>query len=231
MRQALPLFALVAFGLASWMLLGKIDAETLRIHHGQLRQTVDAHPFLAPFVAILVYAAAVAACLPIALWITLALGFAFGTVWGGILSVLGGTLGAALTFAVTRTSLGRPLRQWAGPWLRRAERGFQDGMWGYLLAVRLVPVMPAWITNTVPALLGVPLGVFLVTTALGIAPATFVLASVGAGLATVFAHEGKIDLEIMTDVMVLGPLVAIALLALIPMTWRHLRAARTRGDA
>jgi uncharacterized membrane protein YdjX (TVP38/TMEM64 family) len=101
-------------------------------------------------------------------------------------------------------------------------------MWGYLLVIRLVPVMPAWLTNTVPALLGVPVGVFVVSTALGIAPATFVLSSVGAGLAAVFARGGTPDLSIMTDIVVLGPLIGIAALALVPVAWRHLRARR--GD-
>jgi uncharacterized membrane protein YdjX (TVP38/TMEM64 family) len=228
LKGTAPLLLLVAVGLVGWTLSGDVDGEMLRAHHEELRRSVDAHPYLAPLVAVLAYALAVAACLPVALWITVALGFAFGTLWGGILSVLGGTLGSFVTFVVARTSLGLPLRRLAGPWLAQAERGFRSGMWGFLLAIRLVPVMPAWLTNTVPALLGAPAGLFVLSTALGIAPATFVLASVGAGLAAVFAQGGTPDLSIMTDIVVLGPLVAIAVLGLVPMAWRRLRPRR--GD-
>jgi uncharacterized membrane protein YdjX (TVP38/TMEM64 family) len=229
MMRSAPLFLLVAVSLVGWALSGNVDGETLRAHHEELRQAVSAYPYLTPLAAVLAYALAVAACLPVALWLTVALGFAFGTLWGGILSVLGGTLGSLVTFFVARTSLGAPLRRMAGPWLEQAERRFRNGMWGFLLAIRLVPVMPAWLTNTVPALLGAPVGVFTLSTALGIAPATFVLASVGAGLAAVFAQGGTPDLSIMTDIVVLGPLMAIAVLGFVPMAWRHLRARR--GDA
>ncbi|WP_051328559.1 TVP38/TMEM64 family protein [Geminicoccus roseus] len=229
MKRTLPALLLVALGLLGWILLGDVDQETLRAYHAGLRRAVDAYPVAAPLLAVLAYAVAVAACLPIALWITVALGFAFGTVWGGTLSVIGGTLGAVVTFLVTRTSLGEPLRRWAGPWLQTVERGFQSGMWSYLLVIRLVPVMPAWLTNTVPALLRVPLGVFAATTAIGIAPATYVLASIGAGLAAVFAAGGSPDLAIMTDPAVLGPLLAVSALALVPVAWRWLRTRPAWG--
>jgi len=227
-RRLLPLAALVGLGLVTWALLSDLDGEALRARHAELAGIVAAYPVMAPAVALLVYAAAVAACLPVALWITLALGFAFGTWWGGLLSVAGGTLGSVLTFLVTRTSLGSPLRQRAGPWLARVEGALRGGMWGFLLAIRLVPVLPAWVTNTVPALLNVPTGIFVLTTALGIAPATFVLAGLGAGLAEVFAKGGSVDLSALAGIAVLGPIAAGVVLAAAPLGWRQYRRWRRR---
>ena len=223
MKRALPLLIMAICGSAGWLCLRDVDAEALRTYHLALREVVDRHSMLAPVIGTLAYAGVVAGFLPIALWMSVILGYAFGTAWGGILSILGATLGALLTYLAARTGLGRPFSRWAEPWLGRFEQGSHDGMWSYLLIVRLVPVMPFWLVNISAALLKVPLWTYLLTTALGIAPATFVLAGVGAGLTSVFAKGGRPDLAIMTDPKVLWPLLGIS--ALVPVIWRKLRAS------
>ena len=56
-----------------------------------------------------------------------------------------------------------------------------------LLLIRLVPAVPFFVANLVPALVGVPLVPFVVTTLVGIVPGALVYSSVGAGLGAVFA--------------------------------------------
>jgi uncharacterized membrane protein YdjX (TVP38/TMEM64 family) len=211
-----------------FVLAGDVDGETLFRHHLELRRMVDLHPLAAPMVAVLVYAVVVAGFLPIALWITLACGFAFGTFWGGVLSILGATVGAVVTFLMARSSLGGPMRRWATPWLQRLENGLQRDAWSYLMVLRMVPAFPFWLVNIVPALLRVPLHTFVVTTAIGIAPATFILASIGSGLADVFASGKRPDLGIMTEPQVVLPLLGVSLLALLPPLWRRFRPATPR---
>ncbi|HEX2528484.1 MAG TPA: VTT domain-containing protein [Geminicoccus sp.] len=223
MKRILPFGLLVLVGLIGFAFLGDLDGETLERYHRQFGRMVEAYPLAAPLVAVLVYAVVVAGFLPIALWVTLACGFAFGTFWGGVLSVMGATIGAVVTFLAARSSLGRPLHQWAGPRLYKLEKGLADDAWSYLMVLRMVPAFPFWLVNIVPALLRVPLSTFVITTALGIAPATFVLASIGSGLARVFAEGGSPDLSIMTEPDILLPLLAVSLLALVPAAWRHLR--------
>jgi uncharacterized membrane protein YdjX (TVP38/TMEM64 family) len=227
-KRLLPLGLLAVLAVTGFILVGDVDGEMLQRHHLQLRRMVDLHPVAAPLVAVLVYAAVVAGFLPIALWVTLACGIAFGTFWGGVLSILGATIGAVVTFLMTRSSLGGPMRQWAGPWLQRLENGLHQDAWSYLMVLRMVPAFPFWLVNIVPALLRVPLRTFVVTTAIGIAPATFFLASIGSGLASVFARGGRVDVGIMTEPEVVLPLLGLSFLALLPPLWRRLRPARPR---
>ena len=52
-----------------------------------------------------------------------------------------------------------------------------------------MPVFPFWLVNLVPALVGVRLATFAAATAIGIIPATFAFAFVGAGLDSVIAAQ------------------------------------------
>ena len=56
-----------------------------------------------------------------------------------------------------------------------------------MLFLRLLPIFPFWLINIVPALLNVGLGVFFITTFIGIIPGSAVYAAVGNGLSTIFA--------------------------------------------
>ena len=89
-----------------------------------------------------------------------------------LIFVIAATIGASLLFLATKTSLGDYLHAHAGPWLAKVERGFADNQWSYLLMMRLFPAIPFFIANLIPAFLGVPLPVFIVTTFVGIIPAT-----------------------------------------------------------
>ena len=75
-------------------------------------------------------------------------------------------------------------------WPARLAEGFREDAFSYLLFLRLVPAFPFFLVNLVPALAGVGLAPFVAATALGIIPATFTFAFVGAGLDSVIAAQG-----------------------------------------
>ena len=184
LRRWAPLALLILAGAAVWLtgLHGQLSLDGLREHREALLAFVAAHSVLAPIIFTTGYAAAVALSLPGALFLTLAGGFVFGPWLGGLCAVLGGTAGAVALFLIARTALGSSLRDRAGAWLQRLEAGFQRDAFSYLLILRLVPLLPFWLVNLVPALLGMPLRLFAAATFLGIIPAAFVFAGVGSGL-------------------------------------------------
>lgn len=128
------------------------------------------------------YAAAVALSVPGALILTLSGGLMFGWLVGGAAAVVGASIGAVILFLVARTAFGETLRAKAGPSLTRLVEGFRRDAMSYLLFLRLVPAFPFFIVNIAAALLGVPLRTYVIATVLGIIPATFAFASIGAGL-------------------------------------------------
>jgi uncharacterized membrane protein YdjX (TVP38/TMEM64 family) len=67
------------------------------------------------------------------------------------------------------------------------------------------------------------LRVYVIGTFLGILPATFVFASVGAGLGSVFDRGERPDLGIVLSAPVLLPLLALAALALVPVALARFR--------
>ena len=224
-RRWLPL-GLIVVGLVLVFAFGLDEFASfqhLRDHHQKLTQFVAAHYGQAMLVYLLLYVLFVALSLPGAIWLTVAAGFLFGAIVGAILSVIAATTGATLLFLATKTSLGDYLHAHAGPWLAKVERGFADNQWSYLLMMRLFPAIPFFIANLVPAFLGVPLSVFIITTFIGIIPATAIFATVGAGLGSVLQTSVDLSLHSLMTPQVKGALVGLAVLAAMPIAVKFLR--------
>ncbi len=185
LRLALIVAVLVgayALGLqhyVSWSALAERQAAWLA--------AVQAHPVTAGAAYVAVYALAVAASFPGALIITVAGGLLFGTMTGAALAVCGATTGAVVIFLAARLALRPYLARRAGKLLDRLRPGLQQDGFCYLLALRLIPVVPFWLVNLAAALSGMRLPHFAAATFFGIMPATFVYASIGAGLGDVLS--------------------------------------------
>jgi len=155
--------------------------------------------------------------------LTLTAGLVFGLGLGVAVVVTAATVGASLVFLVAKTSLGEPLRRRAGERVARMEAGFREDALSYLLVLRLVPLFPFWLVNLVPAFLGVPLRTYALATFLGILPGTAVYVAVGNGIGAVLEAGGRPDLGLIFRPEILGPLVGLALLALLPVAYKRWR--------
>jgi len=139
---------------------------------------------------VVVYAAASVLLLPV--WIlTIAAGGAFGIARGSVLVLAGATLGAMAAFALARTVL--------RGWVRRAARANPTyatldhaiaarGGWIVFL-VRLTPAFPFVYVNYLFGLTAIPAKTYLVTTILGMIPATIVYVALGASAEAAAAGE------------------------------------------
>jgi uncharacterized membrane protein YdjX (TVP38/TMEM64 family) len=96
-----------------------------------------------------------------------------------------------------------------------------------LFLIRLVPVVPFFVANLVPAFLAVPLRRFVISTFFGIMPGAVVYTSVGAGLGEVFARGETPNLGIIFEPQILLPILGLAALALLPVLIKAVRAARS----
>jgi uncharacterized membrane protein YdjX (TVP38/TMEM64 family) len=225
LKRLAPLIALAA-GLVLFFALGLnryLSLDALAENRQRLLAWVSGHQLLAVPAYVLIYAAVVAFSLPGATVMTLSGGLLFGWLLGGAWAVIGATIGATLLFLAARTALGEPLRARAGPWLKKLEAGFADNAFSYMLVLRLVPVIPFFIVNLVPAFLGVKLSIFVITTFIGIIPGAMVYASIGNGLGSVLEAGGKPDLGLFTKPEIILPLVGLALLALVPVAYKRLK--------
>ena len=220
-RRFTPLVVLVA-GLAAFFAFGLDDYVSfyaLRDHREVLLQFVASHGVRAALLFMACYAVVIAFSIPGGAVMTIAGGFFFGTIAGTVYVVIAATVGATALFLAARTALGDTLRARAGPAMKKMEAGFRKNA----LVLRLVPLFPFWLVNLVPALLGVPLGTYLIATFVGIIPGTFVYVSVGNGLGAVFDAGEMPDLSIVFAPDILIPLVGLALLALVPVAYKKFK--------
>ena len=193
---------------------------------GDLHRFTEAEPVLAPLAYIATYAALVALCIPTGSLLSVSGGVLFGVVPGTAYAVLAATLGATLVFMIARTVLADLVAHRAGALLDRVRPGLQRDGFSYLLAMRLLPVVPFWLLNLAPALAGMRLAPFVIATALGIIPATAVYVSLGAGFGEALAAGQRPDLSVIFSARILLPLLALAALSLVPVGWRHWQQRR-----
>ena len=223
MKRFAPLLVLVVALLVVWFSGAHryLSWQSLAANQAILAAWVARNAVLAPLVVILGYAGAVALSVPGAVVLTLASGLLFGTLLGGAVAVAGGTLGAMLVFLAARTALAEILTRKFGALTARLRPGLERDGFFYLLSIRLVPLFPFWLVNLAPALVGMRLTPFALATFIGIIPATFIFASIGAGIGTVLAAGREPDLSIILTPSVLLPLLGLAALSLVPILWRR----------
>lgn len=243
----LPLLV-VAAAMAAIFVSGlhrSISLETIVDLRDRFQAVLTEHRLLSILTYIGAYASAVALSVPGALIITIAGGLMFGWLLGGAAAVAGASTGAVLIYLAAKTAFGDVLREKAGPWLARLIDGFKQDALSYLLFLRLIPAIPFFVVNIAAALLGVPLRTYVVGTVIGIIPATFAFATVGAGLDSVIvaakseyaaciAAKGAaacrltINPGILVTRELLLALAMLGLIALIPVAYKKWSARHAR---
>jgi len=189
----------------------------------------DANYALTVALFIAAYAAIVAFSLPGATVATLTGGFLFATFPGALFNITAATLGAIGIFLAARLGLGDRLAAKMNAstgTVRRIKDGIDANQWEMLFLIRLVPAVPFFVANLVPALVGVPLSRFVITTFVGIIPGAVVYTSVGAGLGEVFARGETPDLGIIFTPQILLPILGLCALAALPIVLKAVRGKK-----
>jgi len=210
-----------AFGLDTYLTF-----ESLRDNRAMLLDYVDNHGAGSALVFALIYIVSVAFSLPGAAFMTIAAGLLFGPLLAVIYVVLSATIGASILFLIAKTTLGDTFEARMGPWLKKMERGFQENALNYLLVLRLIPLVPFFVVNLVPAFLGVRLRTFFFATLFGIIPGTFVYAQVGAGLGSIFDSGKSFTVSRILTPDIAVALLGLAVLSLLPVVYKKIKARR-----
>ena len=130
-------------------------------------------------------------------------------------------------FLVARSAFGESLRRRAGPLGESLATGMRENAVEVMLFLRLVPVFPFFLVNLVAALFAVPVRVFLLTTAIGIAPAAFIYNSVGRQLGTMTSLDGLLSPGAVASLLALA---ALSLLPIAVRRWTTARAIPPRSE-
>jgi uncharacterized membrane protein YdjX (TVP38/TMEM64 family) len=231
LMRALPLIAILSVAaIGAFTLRDYLSFEALRDNREALIAFRDAHYWSTVAVFMAAYVVIVAFSLPGATVATLTGGFLFATFPGALFNVASATLGATLIFLAARWGLGerlgRKLETSQGA-VKKIKDGIDENQWSMLFLIRLVPAVPFFLANLVPAFLDVPLRRFVISTFLGIIPGGVVYTSVGAGLGEVFARGETPDLGIIFEPHILLPIIGLCVLAALPIAIKALRGQNT----
>ncbi|MBL4918773.1 TVP38/TMEM64 family protein [Szabonella alba] len=227
LSRRLPfLLILVVAVPGAFLLRDQLDFAALAGHRAELLAFRDANYALAALAFTLAYIGIVAFSLPGATVATLTGGFLFGLFPGVLFNVTGATIGAVLIFLAARAGFGAGFANAVserGGAAARLQAGLRDNEWSVLFLMRLVPALPFFLANLLPAFMGARLYPFAVTTFLGIIPGALVFTSVGAGLDEVIARGETPDLSVILAPEILLPILGLAALAALPLLIRLLR--------
>lgn len=225
--RMLPMAVLVAGAVLGAYALGDyLSFEALRDNRETLIAYRDAHYALAVVVFMAIYVVIAGFSLPGATIATLAGGFLFGTLPGVLFNVGAATIGATVVFLAARWGLGDRLSakmDASEGKVKAIKDGIDENQWSMLFIIRLVPLVPFFVANLIPALVGVSLWRYVVSTFIGIIPGGLVYTSVGAGLGEVFARGETPDLGIIFEPHVLLPILGLAALAFLPVVLKLIR--------
>jgi len=211
---------LVVAAVGAFTLRDYISFDALRDNREALLAFRDANYLMSALIFVALYTVVVAFSLPGATIATLTGGFLFGTAFGTAFNVTAATLGATAIFLAARygfgDKLGAKLESSQGA-VKKIKDGIDENQWSMLFIIRLVPAVPFFLANLIPAFLEVPLYRYVVSTFLGIIPGTFVFTSVGAGLGEVFEAGQTPDLGIIFEPHILLPILGLSALAVLPV--------------
>lgn len=227
LRRRLPILVILTVAaVGAFTLRDSLGFEALAEHREALLAFRDAHYLAAALVFVASYAALVALSLPGALLATLTGGFLFGLFPGVLFNVTAATMGAIAVFLAARAGFGAELNAriaGGGGAAARLMAGLRENELSVLFLMRLVPAVPFFLANLIPAALGVGVPRFAVTTFFGIMPGALVYTWVGAGLGEVFERGETPNLGLLFEPQILGPILGLCALAALPIVIRALR--------
>lgn len=206
------------------------NMREMQLHGDNISMFVAEHWILAPIFYFFIYIAFVCISAPGAFILTLIGGFLFGPVVGGALATIAGTLGALSLYEIMHRALGKDVGVRLLPFADEIKNGFNDHGFFYMVILRVAPIFPFWVTNLVPALLGISRRVNLLTTFFGIAPACFVYAGTGAASSSLLQRGHLLTIDsLLTDNAILLPLNGIVIVGVLPLILSLLRSGKERS--
>jgi len=223
----LPMIAiLIAAVIGAFTLRDYLSFEALRDNREALIGFRDNHYVITVLAFVVAYTMIVTFSLPGAAIASITGGFLFATFPGSVFNITAATMGATLIFLAARWGLGERLaaKMEAGEGaVKKIKDGIDENQWSMLFLIRLVPAVPFFVANLVPAMVGVPLHRFVISTFIGIIPGAVVYTSVGAGLGDVFARGETPNFGIIFEPQILLPILGLCALAALPMLLKLIR--------
>ena len=202
-----------------------INFEALKKNSSDISDFRDENFFLSIIIFWLFYFLLIVFSLPGAAVASVSGGFLFGLNLGLLINVTAASAGATVLFILVRYGLKSfkysHSNDFDNNFAVKIKNGLIQNQVSIMLILRLVPLVPFFLANILPALVSVRLLNFIWTTVIGIIPGGIVFTWIGVGVGEVFDRNEYPNIELLFTPFILGPLLCLAALFLIPMILRH----------
>ena len=213
-------------GVVYYFLRDYMSVEMLRDHQETLITYRDSNYFLAVITFIVAYTIFVAFSIPGGLILSITGGFLFSTFPGVFFNILGATFGATTIFLAARWGFGSRLAaslESSRGLVKKIKDGIDKNQWSMLFLIRLIPGVPFFLANLIPSFLDVSLRRFVISTFLGILPASLVFTSIGSGIGEILKSGGSPGLGVWWEPEIIFPILGLCVLAVLPILINFVR--------
>ena len=202
-----------------------ISFEALKENRAKIAEFRDKNFTLSIISFWIFYVTLVVFSLPGAAVASVSGGYLFGLGGGLIINVTAASTGATLLFVLVRYGLKsfnyNKSNTFNSNFVFRIKNALTINQVSIMLILRLVPVVPFFLANILPALVGVRLFNFIWTTIIGIIPGGIVFTWIGVGVGEVFDRNEYPNLELLFSPVILGPILGLVALLMLPMIMRR----------
>ena len=225
LRKAVIILLLIiaAFGLiffSEW-----ISFEALKENRAEISEFRDKNLTLSIVIFWVFYVILVVFSLPGAAVASVSGGFLFGLGAGLLINITAASTGAALLFLLVRYGMKsfkyNKSNTLNSNFVIQIKNALVTNQISIMLTLRLVPVVPFFLANILPALVGVRLFNFIWTTIIGIIPGGIVFTWIGVGVGEVFDRNEYPNFELLFSPVILGPILGLVALLILPMILRR----------
>ena len=202
-----------------------ISFEALKENRAEIAEFRDKNFALSIISFWIFYVTLVVFSLPGAAVASVSGGFLFGLGGGLIINVTAASTGATLLFVLVRYGVKsfnyNKSNKFNSNFVFRIKNALVTNQISIMLTLRLVPVVPFFLANILPALVGVRLVNFIWTTVIGIIPGGIVFTWIGVGVGEVFDRNEYPNLGLLFSPMILGPILGLAALLFLSIFLAH----------
>ena len=202
-----------------------ISFEALKENRAEIAEFRDKNFTLSIISFWIFYVTLVVFSLPGAAVASVSGGYLFGLGGGLIINVTAASTGATLLFVLVRYGVKsfnyNKSNTFNSNFVFRIKNALTINQVSIMLILRLVPVVPFFLANILPALVGVRLFNFIWTTIIGIIPGGIVFTWIGVGVGEVFDRNEYPNLELLFSPVILGPILGLVALLILPMILRR----------
>ena len=153
-------------------------------YHTELLDFIENKFFSYLILFTIIYVISIAISLPIGSFLTFIGGYIFGAYYGFFSVIIGATVGALILFMIIKVGILRTIGSihQKSELINKIKFGIDKNIWSYLFFIRFFPIFPFWFVNIAPAILGVRLLPYTVTTFFGIMPGSLSIILIGSGV-------------------------------------------------